>query len=444
MASPTSVQYTELVSLTIRPVARPAVFCNRARIIVHPLIVRMSRAKLILKIPMKNTRAAMLLPCFVWLAVVGLGAGCGKRERQNAAALPPEVTVVTVRQAPTSLTVELPGRLDAYRRAEVRARVAGIITERAYQEGQDVKRGAVLFRIDPAPFETARDAAQGALEKAEAAYFSARDKRHRYGNLVRDHAISEREHTEAVAEERQARAAVTSAKAERARAQLQLGYATVTAPIEGRARRAFVTEGALVGQDQATPLTIVEQLDPIYVNFSQPAADVEALRQAVQNGHAAGIVLQDIEVTLLRADGSAYPHKGRLSFADLAVDPGTDSVAMRAVLPNPKHELLPGAYARIVFAHGIVRNAIRAPRDAVLRTADGAIVKAVGSDGKVQDLAVKAERMQGQDWLITRGLQGGERIVVENAAQLAMGTIVKARERGAKVAPMARQTTMAQ
>ncbi|CAJ7974209.1 periplasmic multidrug efflux lipoprotein [Burkholderia pseudomallei] len=376
----------------------------------------------------RRLSAALAVAAFV-------AAGCGKHESEHDAAAPREASVVTVKKTSVPLSVELPGRLDAYRQAEVRARVAGIVTARTYEEGQEVKRGAVLFRIDPAPFKAARDAAAGALEKARAAHLAALDKRRRYDELVRDRAVSERDHTEALADERQAKAAVASARAELARAQLQLDYATVTAPIDGRARRALVTEGALVGQDQATPLTTVEQLDPIYVNFSQPAADVESLRRAVKSGRAAGIAQQDVEVTLVRPDGSTYARKGKLLFADLAVDPSTDTVAMRALFPNPERELLPGAYVRIALDRAVARDAILVPRDALLRTADSATVKVVGQNGKIRDVTVEAAQMKGRDWIVTRGLAGGERVVVVDAAQFEAGTTVKALKRGAAAQP---------
>ncbi|AIO65715.1 MexX/AxyX family multidrug efflux RND transporter periplasmic adaptor subunit [Burkholderia oklahomensis] len=377
---------------------------------------------------MRRLWAALAVAAFV-------AAGCGKGDGGGEAAAPRQATVVTAKTASVPLSVELPGRLDAYRQAEVRARVAGIVTARTYEEGQEVKRGAVLFKIDPAPFKAARDAAVGALEKAQAAYLAALDKRRRYDELVRDRAVSERDHTEALADERQARAAVAQARAELARAQLQLDYATVTAPIDGRARRALVTEGALVGQDQATPLTTVEQLDPIYVNFSQPAADVESLRRAVKSGRAAGIAQQDVEVTLVRPDGSTYARKGKLLFADLAVDPSTDTVAMRALFPNPERELLPGAYVRITLDRAIARDAFLVPRDALLRTADSATVKVVDKNGKIRDVTVEASQMKGRDWIVTRGLHGGERIVVDDAAQFEAGATVKAVERGAAAQP---------
>ncbi|MGZ2744797.1 MexX/AxyX family multidrug efflux RND transporter periplasmic adaptor subunit [Burkholderia stagnalis] len=394
---------------------------------------------------MKNNRSLSRhgLAPFALLAMLAV-AGCGKGEHEAAPEAAQRATVLTVRPTAMPLTVELPGRLEAYRQAEVRARVAGIVTARTYEEGQEVRQGAVLFRIDPAPLKAARDAAQGALAKAQAAALAASDKRRRYDDLVRDRAVSERDHTEAVAADAQAKAELASAKAELARAQLQLDYATVTAPIAGRARRALVTEGALVGQDQATPLTTVEQLDPIYVNFSQPAADVDALRRAVKSGRATGIAQKDVAVTLLRADGSAYPLKGKLLFSDLAVDPTTDTVAMRALFPNPDRELLPGAYVKIALDNAVERQAILVPRDALLRGADRASVKVVGANGKVRDVEVVADQMAGRDWRITRGLAGGERVIVDNAAQFAPGTAVTPVERpappAAASAAAARQT----
>ncbi|WP_175745505.1 MexX/AxyX family multidrug efflux RND transporter periplasmic adaptor subunit [Burkholderia ambifaria] len=373
----------------------------------------------------KRTLGRLLRLAPVALAAMLAVAGCGKGDKDKAPEAIQNATVVTVRPTAVPMTVELPGRLDAYRQAQVRARVAGIVTARTYEEGQEVKQGAVLFRIDPAPLKAARDAAQGALAKAQAAALAASDKRRRYDDLVRDHAVSERDHTEAVADDTRAKADVASAKAELARAQLQLDYATVTAPISGRARRALVTEGALVGQDQATPLTTVEQLDPIYVNFSQPAADVDALRRAVKSGHATGIAQHDVTVTLRRADGTAYPLKGKLLFSDLAVDPTTDTVAMRALFPNPERELLPGAYVRIALDAAVDQRAILVPRDALLRTAERTSVRVVGSNGKVKDVEVVADQMSGRDWRITRGLSGGERVIVDNSAQFAPDTAVK-------------------
>jgi multidrug efflux system membrane fusion protein len=378
------------------------------------------------KYPAFATRPTWCLSALCLAFTLG---GCGKRGQDDVAASPKQVPVVAVHHSSVAITAELPGRLAPYRQAEVRARAAGIVTARTYQEGQAVKRGEVLFRIDPAPYRAARDVAKGALAKAQAAYLAASDKRRRYRVLAQGHAISERELTEAIADERQAAASVASAKAELARAELQLGYTTVTAPISGHTRRALVTEGALVGLEQATLLTTVEQTDPIYVNFAQPAMDVDALRRAVKSGRAIGVAQESIEVTLVRADGSVYPQKGKLLFADFAVDSTTDSVSMRAVFPNPERELLSGAYVSVRLDRAIERNVILVPRDAVLRTTDRALVKVVGPDDRIHEVEVEASQMKGHDWIIARGLQGGERVVVVDAARYAAGEAVTAIER---------------
>jgi membrane fusion protein, multidrug efflux system len=387
---------------------------------------------------MKTTRA---IPITLAVAtLLTLLAGCGKQNPQAdaAAAAPQDVAVMTVHPSSVPLGVELPGRLEAYRQAEVRARVAGIVTARLYEEGQEVRKNAPLFRIDPAPLKAALDVAAGALARTEANALGATDKRRRYDDLVTDRAVSERDHTEALIEERQAKAEVASARAELERARLQLSYATVTAPIDGRARRALVTEGALVGQDSATPLTTVEQIDPIYVNFSQPAADVAALRRAIDTGRVQGVAQKDIKVYLTLPDGSEYAQTGKLLFTDLAVDPGTDSVAMRALFPNAQRELLPGAYVRIRLDRAIDTAAIAVPRDAVTRTADDATVKVVDAAGKVAVVPVQVNELKGRNWLVTRGLKGGERVIVENAATLAPGTAVTPRERSEQSEPSKR------
>lgn len=371
------------------------------------------------------------------LSVVALQACSGG---QNAAPpgganAAPEVGVIVARPSSMAVTVELPGRLEAYRQAEVRARVAGIVTERLYEEGETVRKGKALFLIDPAPMKATLDVAAGALARAEANHASAADKVKRYEELLVTHTISERAHTEAIAEERQSSAELASARAEWKSARLQLGYATVTAPIDGRARRALVTEGALVGQDSATPLTMVEQIDPIYVNFSQPASDVTALHRAVREGQLQGVAQKDVKVKLILADGSAYSQAGTLLFSDLAVDPGTDTVAMRALFPNPQQELLPGGYVQVRLDQATNTAAIAIPRDALIRSATSASVMVVGADDKVAAVEVTANSMSGQHWLVTSGLKGGERVIVENAAMMAPGTIVKAVDRQAAVTP---------
>ncbi|EKO0511826.1 multidrug efflux RND transporter periplasmic adaptor subunit MexX [Pseudomonas aeruginosa] len=351
-----------------------------------------------------------LLAALVALFLLGCeeAADAGK-----TAEAPAEVGVIVARPAPIGITSELPGRLEAYRQAEVRARVAGIVTRRLYEEGQDVRAGTVLFQIDPAPLKAA-------LARAEASHAAAADKLKRYADLIKDRAISEREYTEAQTDARQALAQIASAKAELEQARLRLGYATVTAPIDGRARR------ALVGEDSPTPLTRVEQIDPIYVNFSQPAGEVAAMQRAIREGQVKGVADKDIAVRLVLADGSEYPLAGELLFSDLAVDPGTDTIAMRALFRNPHRELLPGGYVQVRLQRAVNPQAITVPRDALIRTAQSAVVKVVNPQGVVEDVEVRADTLQGRDWIISRGLKGGERVIVENAAQHAAGSSVQA------------------
>lgn len=371
------------------------------------------------------------------VSVLLLVSACSKKEAPEAAKAPAEIGVIVAKATPTSVASELPGRLEPYREAEVRARVAGIVTRRLYEEGQEVARGAPLFQIDPAPLQAAYDSEAAALARAQANLSAAADKLRRYADLVSDRAISERDHAESVAEERQARAEVALAKANLQSARLRLEYARVTSPIDGRARRALVTEGALVGEGQATPLTVVQQLDPIYVNFSQPAAEVMQLQKQIRAGALEGVAPDKMRVRLLLPDGSEYSQGGTLSFADLAVDPGTDNVTMRALFDNPDRVLLPGMYVRVRLEQAVNRDTYLVPRDALLRNADGAHLLVAGDDGELRSVAVAAHRLLGPNWVITEGLEGGERVVVENAAQLAPGQKIKPVERAAPSAPVA-------
>lgn len=377
------------------------------------------------------------LRTLAFVSVLLLVSACSKKEAPEAAKAPAEIGVIVAKATPTSVASELPGRLEPYREAEVRARVAGIVTRRLYEEGQEVARGAPLFQIDPAPLQAAYDSEAAALARAQANLSAAADKLRRYADLVSDRAISERDHAESVAEERQARAEVALAKANLQSARLRLEYARVTSPIDGRARRALVTEGALVGEGQATPLTVVQQLDPIYVNFSQPAAEVMQLQKQIRAGALEGVAPDRMRVRLLLPDGSEYSQGGTLSFADLAVDPGTDNVTMRALFDNPDRVLLPGMYVRVRLEQAVNRDTYLVPRDALLRNADGAHLLVAGDDGELRSVAVAAHRLLGPNWVITEGLEGGERVVVENAAQLAPGQKIKPVERAAPSAPVA-------
>ncbi|CAD85024.1 MULTISPECIES: MexX/AxyX family multidrug efflux RND transporter periplasmic adaptor subunit [Nitrosomonas] len=361
----------------------------------------------------------------VLFSIYGL-SGCNDRQSDTAAnEVPPQVDVIITRVVSSPVSIELPGRLEAFRQAEVRARVAGIVTERLYKEGQDVRKGTPLFLINPELLKVARDEASGTLAKAEANYHDVADKLKRYKDLVSDHSISERDYQSAVAGEKQAKAELLSARARLEKARLDLGYATVVSPIDGRARRALVTEGALVGQDAPTPLTTIEQIDPIYVNFSQPATEVMAMQRAIKSGKIRGIEQKDIQVHLIFSDGSEYGHTGKLFFSDLAVDTSTDTVAMRALFDNPEYELLPGAYVQVRLEQAIINHAVPVPRDALVRAAGVSSVMIVDTEDTVQRVEVEANTLEGNHWVVTSGLQGGEKVIISNPAMMISGARVR-------------------
>lgn len=358
-------------------------------------------------------------------ALLTLLIGCSPdTPSEQAAEGPMPAALFTTRAMAEPMIELLPARLEPFRQAEVRARVAGIVTERVYAEGQNVKKGDVLFRIDPRPLEAAHAAAKARQAQAQAGFDIASDKAKRYEGLQDVRAISERDYEEATADVARTRAELEAARAELLRTGLELAYTRVESPIDGRARRALVTEGALVGQDSTTALTTVEQLDPIYVNFSQPADTVFALQQALRAG-SLQTADNALEVELVLPDGSLYEKTGELLFTDLSVDPDTNNVAMRALFDNPDHLLLPGAYVQVRLTTAINPQLVRVPREALVRVGNKAFVKTVDASNTVADQLVRADRMDGGDWLVTEGLQGGERIIVGNAAFYPTGVPVE-------------------
>ena len=367
-------------------------------------------------------------------AAVLLVSACGKADGQSAGAggpkpPPVEVGVVTATPGDVGLITELPGRVEASRVAQVRARAAGILQQRVFKEGSDVKAGQVLFRIDPAPYAAAAESARASLAKAQANLAQASAQAERYRPLVAVNAISKQDFVNAEAAEKQAQADVAAAKAAVRTADINLSYASVTAPISGRIGRALVTEGALVGQGEATALAVVQQIDPVYVNFTQSAADVFQLRRAMESGQfkrAGGG--QGASVKLVLSDGSEYAQAGKLLFTDLSVDPTTGQVTLRAEVPNPKGELLPGLYLRVRIEQAQASNAITLPQQAVTRTQQGDTVSVVGEDGKVSQRTVKISAAQNNRWVVLDGLKAGEKVMVDGFQKLQMlppGTPVK-------------------
>lgn len=338
---------------------------------------------------------------------------------------PPEVAIVTVAPERIVMTTELPGRLEATRVAQVRARVPGIVLKRVFREGSDVKAGELLFRIDAGPYQAAYNSAQATLAKAEANLAQTSLKVQRYKPLVETAAISKQEFDEAQTAQKQASADVATAKAAVETARLNLGYATVTAPISGRIGRAQVTEGALVGQGEATPLATIQQIDPIYVNLTQSATDVLQLQRAMASGQLQRVGQGQAKVTLVTEDGRPYPHSGKLLFSDLTVDESSGAVTLRAEFPNPERMLLPGLYVRARLEQAAAENAILVPQQAVQRSPSGASVMVVDAEGKVVAQPVKTGAVQGNAWIVNEGLKAGDRVIVEGIQKVKPGAPVR-------------------
>jgi membrane fusion protein (multidrug efflux system) len=339
---------------------------------------------------------------------------------------PPQVGVVTVEPGNVGLLTELPGRLEASRVAQVRARVAGIVQERLFREGSDVKAGQPLFRIDAAPYAAAVQSAQAALARAEASLSQSSALARRYKPLLEANAVSEQEYANAVAAQQAGAADVAAAKAAIATAQINLNYASVTAPISGRIGRALVTEGALVGQGEATPLAVIQQIDPLYVNFTQSAAQVMELRRAMEQGRLQRAGKADAaSVRLVLEDGSEYPEPARLLFSDLTVDAGTGQITLRAEVPNRGMRLLPGLYVRVRIEQAQASNAVLLPQQAVTRSAGGDSVLVVGADNKPIPRTIKLGGQQNGHWVVLEGLQKGEQVVVDGFQKLRGGAPVQ-------------------
>ena len=380
------------------------------------------------------------------LSVVLLLAACGKSEAPPAAAgggmPPPEVGVVVATPGEVGLVTELPGRLEASRVAQVRARAAGILQKRLFREGSDVKAGQPLFAIDAAPYAAALQSAEATLARAQANLTQAAALAERYKPLLAANAVSQQEYANAVAAHKQAEADVAAGKAAVQTGRINLNYASVTAPISGRIGRALVTEGALVGQGEATQLAVIQQIDPVYVNFTQSAGEVMKLRRALADGQlqrAGGSEAASVRVVL--EDGSEYALPGKLLFSDLTVDASTGQITLRAEVPNPKGDLLPGLYVRVRLEQAQVANAISLPQQAVTRTQQGDKITVVGADGKLSQRTVKVGAARNNQWIVLEGLKAGEQVMVDGFQKLQMmppGTPVKAvpwQAPGSAVAP---------
>jgi membrane fusion protein (multidrug efflux system) len=376
----------------------------------------------------KSRRLQAILAGSAFAAALGACGPAGGPPATAGQTPPPvEVGVVTVTPGTVGLVTELPGRTEASRIAQVRARAAGILQRRLFREGSDVQAGQQLFEIDAAPYRATLASAQAALARAEANLMQAQAQATRYKPLLDANAISQQDYVNAQAAQKQAEADVAAAKAAIQTAQINLGYASVTAPIAGRIGRALVTEGALVGQGEATQLALVQQIDPMYVNFTQPVADVLRLRAAIAGGklRSAGGT-ESAVVRIVLDDGSVYPLAGKLLFSDLSVDPSSGQITLRAEVPNPKAMLLPGMYVRARLEQAAASGAVLLPQQAVQRSSQGDSVKVVAADGAVSTRAVKVGAQKEGQWVVLEGLQPGEQVIADGFQKLQGKAPVKA------------------
>jgi len=353
-----------------------------------------------------KTGAALICGAVILLAL----AGCGKKP-QNFQMPPPQVGFITIQPAPLPITAELPGRIDPVRTAEIRARVAGILLKRIFTEGADVKEGDVLFQIDAAPYKAS-------LDSANANLLQAQQLAQRYKPLVEMNAVSKQDYDNAVSAEAQA-------KATQEIAAINLGYCTITTPISGRIGQALVTEGALVGQGEATEMAVIQQLDPIYFDFTESSTELLKLRREFDSGQLKSVAPSEAKVTLLLDDGTIYPREGKLLFSDITVDPTTGMITMRAEFPNPDELLLPGMFARARLEQAVDSAAMTVPQRAVTYGADGKpTVTALTPDNKVQIVPVTVNGTEGNNWIVTSGLKAGDRVILEGLQKIQPGMAV--------------------
>ncbi len=363
------------------------------------------------------------LPTFIILSATLL-AGCNDQDEKQAQPQQPQVTVHIVKTAPLSVTTELPGRTSAFRIAQVRPQVSGIILQRHFTEGSDVEAGQSLYQIDPATYQADYDSAKAELGKSEAAAQIAHLTVKRYVPLVGTKYISQQEYDQAIADARQADAVVVAAKASVESARINLAYTKVTSPISGRIGKSNVTEGALVTNGQTTELATVQQLDPIYVDVTQSSSDFMRLKQSVEQGNLQKENTAS-NVELLMENGQPYPLKGTLQFSDVTVDESTGSITLRAVFPNPQHTLLPGMFVRARVDEGVQPDAMLVPQQGVTRTPRGdATVLVVNNESTAETRNVIATQAIGDQWLISDGLKTGDKVIVSGLQKVHPGAKV--------------------
>lgn len=380
-------------------------------------------------------KSAKLKGFFCPFVLAATLTGCGEQAANQQGSGPVPVTVVTLRSGPVTLVRELPGRTTPYLIAEVRPQVDGIVKQRLFTEGGSVKAGQPLYQLDDATYVAAYASANAALARAEATLASARLTARRSADLIAINAVSKQDDENAASALQQAEADLAAARAAVQSAKVVLGYARISAPISGRIGRSSVTQGALVTANQEAPLAVIQQLDPIYVDLTQSSAEWLELRKAIDAGR-----LQsngDLPVTILLEDGTKYGHDGRLEFSEVSVDPSTGSFALRVVVPNPEHMMLPGMYVRALVRTGVRQDAVLAPQQGIQRDPRGHTnAMVVGADDKVEVRAVRVSQAIGDQWLVEDGLVAGDRVIIEGLQKIQPGVAVQATEPGS-AAPQA-------
>lgn len=371
----------------------------------------------------------------VSLAAAGALAGCKKQQAARQPPPPPEVGVVTIHAQPVSLTSELPGRTSAFRSADVRPQVNGLILKRLFTEGDDVKQGQQLYQIDPAPYQAALDSAKAAVQRAKASVTVAQLTVDRDRPLVKASAVSRQDLDNAIATLEQGKADLASGEASVESANVNLAYTRVFSPISGHSGRSSVTEGALVTANQTTPLVTITQLDPIYVDVTQPVTTLLRLKRELASGKLKLAGANQAEVHLTLEDGTEYPQAGKLQFSEVTVDEATGSVTLRAIFPNPDGILLPGMFVRERIQEGVSEHGLLVPQQAVTRDMRGEpTTLVVDKDNKVERRQLTADRAIGADWLVLGGISDGDRVIVEGVQKVRPGVTVKPVERTAQAA----------
>jgi membrane fusion protein (multidrug efflux system) len=377
---------------------------------------------------MSGYRAQPACIALMLAAMIPLLAGCDRPTAATpvAAAIEPDVSIVVVHPRARSMVRELPGRIAPTRVSDVRPRVSGIIVERLFNQGSEVKAGDPLYRIDPRPFEVDVQSSEAALARAKAVLEQATQHANRIATLTSQRAAPEARNEEAIATQRQAEADVAGRKADLARAKLNLDYATIRAPISGIIGAALVSEGALVVQNEAHSLATIQQLDPIYADFTQSVTELNQLRRALESGELDRIAPDAMKVRLVLDDGDHYLLPGKLLFSDAKVDAQTGQVTLRGEFPNPRRELLPGMYVRVQIEQGIDSDAIAVPQQAIQRNSGGGSeVYVVKDDGRVAVQPVRTGAVQNGVWFVTEGLKTGDKVVVEGFQKFTPGDKVK-------------------